>query len=69
MTRQQAIDILASHREQIRALGVSRQSLLGSIIHDQAGPDSDIDLLVELAAPVGFLEFLGHSVDLSPATP
>ncbi len=76
MTRQEAIEILTSHRVQIRALGVSRLSLFGSVVRDQAGPGSDIDLLVEFAEPVGYFEFLdlkayleeilGREVDLVP---
>jgi len=76
VTRLEAIEILTSHREEIREYGVSRLSLFGSVVRDQAGPASDIDLLVEFAHPVGYFEFLdlkayleeilGREVDLVP---
>jgi hypothetical protein len=39
---------------ELRARGVARIDLFGSVATDQAGPDSDVDLLVELARPMGF---------------
>ena len=33
----------------LRALGVRRIALFGSVGRDEAGPDSDVDLLVEFA--------------------
>jgi len=59
---------------------IRRLSLFGSILHDDFGPDSDIDVLVEFepgATPgFGFIgiqddlsEILGHRVDLhTPAS-
>lgn len=47
------IDEAACHRasgagrEQIEALGVRRLAVFGSVVRGEAGPDSDIDLLVE----------------------
>ena len=35
---------------EIRGLGVRRLALFGSIVRDEAGPDSDVDLLVEFHA-------------------
>jgi hypothetical protein len=43
------MDRLASAGPQIRALGVARLALFGSVLRDQAGPDSDVDLLVQFA--------------------
>ena len=34
---------------QLRGWGVRRLALFGSVVRDEAGPESDIDLLVELA--------------------
>ena len=36
--------------EDIVGLGVRRLALFGSVVRDQARPDSDVDLLVEFAA-------------------
>lgn len=53
---------------------IKRLSLFGSYLHDTAGFDSDVDLLVEFKEPVGFFalsdmlhyfeEHLGKKVDL-----
>lgn len=60
---------------QIRALGVQRLALFGSVARSQAHPDSDVDLLVQFSAGektyTRFLalselleERLGHRVEL-----
>jgi hypothetical protein len=36
-------------REEIRRLGVIRLALFGSVLRGQAGPQSDVDLLVQFA--------------------
>lgn len=48
MRRDEAIDILTRHRDQIRSLGVKRLALFGSTARNQSRPDSDVDLLVEM---------------------
>ena len=68
------------HKERRTLIGrydVASLSLFGSVARDQAGPDSDVDLLVEFAHPVGLLHFielqqhleaiLGYKVDLGTA--
>jgi predicted nucleotidyltransferase len=58
--REEALRVLAAHREELRAMGVERLSLFGSVARDEAGEVSDVDLLVEFApgARVGIFEFL-----------
>jgi len=46
LTREQAIERLVSSEPDIRALGVQRLALFGSVARGQARPDSDVDLLV-----------------------
>jgi predicted nucleotidyltransferase len=46
-TRRDVLSAIARNREQIRALGVSRLALFGSVARDRASADSDVDLLVE----------------------
>lgn len=47
MTRAEALAMLAAHREELAAFGLRRLALFGSVARDEAGPDSDIDVLVE----------------------
>ena len=49
LTRQQAVAMLAASEPEIRALGVMRLALFGSVLRNQARPDSDVDLLVQFA--------------------
>ena len=46
-TKAEVIERLQQQREQLRALGVARLGLFGSFVRDEAGPDSDVDLLVD----------------------
>ena len=47
LTRREATDRLLAVEANIRALGVRRLALFGSVVRDEARPDSDVDLLVE----------------------
>ena len=47
MRRQQVIDTIAAHREELRKMGVSSLALFGSTAHDEATDSSDVDLLIE----------------------
>jgi predicted nucleotidyltransferase len=49
LTREQAVARLIESEPEIRALGVERLALFGSVLRDEARPDSDVDLLVEFA--------------------
>ena len=74
MKQDEVLKLLATHREELQTLGVQSLAVFGSVIHGEAGPDSDVDILVEFAKPVGFFvffevkerleKFLGCSVDL-----
>lgn len=50
LTREEAIQRLENAEPEIRALGVERLALFGSVLRDEAGPGSDVDLLVGFAA-------------------
>ncbi|MBI2894727.1 MAG: nucleotidyltransferase family protein [Deltaproteobacteria bacterium] len=54
MRRDEVLHILAAHRAELAAAGVHSLSLFGSVARDEAGPQSDIDILVEFDRPVGF---------------
>ena len=54
MRRAEALQVIAEHEAELRALGVRSLSIFGSVARDQAGQGSDVDLLVEFDRPVGF---------------
>jgi hypothetical protein len=74
VTRAEALKHLSDHRADIARLGVRSLRLFGSVVRDEARPDSDVDLLVEFDRPVGLFQFfrvqrrleeiLGARVDL-----
>jgi hypothetical protein len=75
--RAETIEFFASHRDDLRRLGISSLLIFGSVARDEARPDSDLDLIAEFNPPVGYLglarvqheleRLLGCRVDL--ATP
>ena len=52
--------ILGLHKETLTALHVRSLSVFGSVARNEAGPDSDVDMLVEFdkASPVGLFHFI-----------
>lgn len=74
MQRDSVLTILKQHQATLKTLGVRSLALFGSVARDQARPDSDVDLLVELEPPLTFDQYmtvkfyledhLGTSVDL-----
>lgn len=61
MNRQEILDVLRENERVLRARGVSHAALFGSVARGEQRPDSDIDILVEIApdAPVGVFEYVG----------
>lgn len=61
MNRQQALDILRGHRDALRSRGVVHAALFGSVARGEEGPDSDIDVFIELAPDVvlDIFEYVG----------
>jgi uncharacterized protein len=47
LTRNETIARICAAEPEIRALGVHRLALFGSVVRDEARSDSDVDLLVE----------------------
>lgn len=76
MKRIDAIAALLAHEVELRAMGVVSLALFGSVVRDEARPDSDVDLLVDLSDQVGLFELvalqdrlseiLGGPVDVVP---
>lgn len=78
--RDDIVERLQAHRHVAERFGVGRLFLFGSVVRDEARPDSDIDLMVEFVPgrPRGLFEFvelknalegiLGRPVDLITST-
>jgi predicted nucleotidyltransferase len=58
MKQDGVLKLLATQTKELQALGVQSLAVFGSVVHEEAGPDSDVDILVEFAKPVGFFAFL-----------
>jgi len=57
MTRTEVLDKLTAHRDELRQMGVVSLTLFGSTAREEAGEESDIDLLVEFDRAVGVFHF------------
>jgi hypothetical protein len=74
MRRARALQIIADHEAELRALEIHSLSIFGSVARDEASPGSDVDVLVEFDHPVGYFRIfdvqdrlealLGCKVDL-----
>lgn len=60
MPKDQVLNLLREHADELRArFGVSSIALFGSHARDEAGPDSDVDLLVDFEGEVTFGGYMG----------
>jgi uncharacterized protein len=61
MDRQDIIARLRENEAALRARGVAHAALFGSRARDDARPDSDTDIMIEIdpGAPVGIYEYVG----------
>ena len=71
MNRQEILDRLRENEAALRAQGVAHAALFGSVARGEARPDSDIDIMVEIAPeiPMGVFQYVGivHAIeDLFP---
>ena len=76
MTAQSIVQTLRSHREELAGRGIASMALFGSIARGEDRPDSDVDVLIDLAADASLdlfelsaireslVEWLGRPVDL-----
>ena len=75
MRRDEVLSFLSFHRQELmERFGVCSLALFGSVARDEAGPDSDVDILVEFRETPGLSEYmslkfwledrLGRQVDL-----
>ena len=59
MKRDETLKILAEHRDKLRQqFGVTSLALFGSVARDEAGPESDVDLLVEFDHPITLFDLV-----------
>ncbi|RLB95274.1 MAG: nucleotidyltransferase [Deltaproteobacteria bacterium] len=58
MKKQEVLKIIEKNKAHLKRFNVNALFLFGSVAHDQAGPDSDIDILVEFDqdAKIGLFE-------------
>jgi predicted nucleotidyltransferase len=54
MRREEILQILAAHRKEFERFGVRSLALFGSVARDEAGLESDVDVLVEFEGPATF---------------
>ncbi|MFZ4578126.1 MAG: nucleotidyltransferase family protein [Myxococcota bacterium] len=54
MNRATALDLLRKRFPELQAMGVRSIGLFGSVARDEAGPDSDVDVLVEFEGKATF---------------
>jgi predicted nucleotidyltransferase len=64
MDRDEVIDTLKRARDDLRRLGVRSLRLFGSVARGEAGPDSDVDLMVEFEGPPTFSGFMALKIFL-----
>lgn len=73
MTRDELLIKLRELKPWLEEQGIVNVRLFGSYARDEAGPDSDVDLLVDLSKPLGLrfyslaedlTDLLGREVDL-----
>lgn len=66
MTRAELLEKLRDLKPWLEEQGIVNVRLFGSYARDEAGPNSDVDLLVDMTKPLG-LRFFGIEEDLSRA--
>ena len=49
---------LVSHESELREQGIKSLAIFGSVARGDAGPDSDVDLLIEFDRTVGLFHFI-----------
>jgi predicted nucleotidyltransferase len=74
--RDEILDLIKEHRDEITRFGAKSLSIFGSVARDQVRDESDIDILVQFASPPTFIAYmdlkffledlLGREVDLVP---
>jgi uncharacterized protein len=58
MTRSHALILLTQHERTLQQMGVTALSIFGSVARDEAGDDSDVDILVDFETPATFDRYM-----------
>jgi hypothetical protein len=56
------IAVLRERQEDLRQFGIRSLALFGSAARDEAGPQSDLDFLVEFVGPATFDDYMGLKI-------
>ena len=59
MRRDEALTLLRVHTADLSRFHVKSLALFGSVARDEAGPESDLDLLLEFEGPATFDLYMG----------
>ena len=59
MRRDKTLALLRAHRADLARFHVKSLALFGSVARDEAGPESDLDLLLEFEGPGTFDLYMG----------
>jgi uncharacterized protein len=65
MRRDDALAILAAHKDELARFHVKSLALFGSVARDEAGPESDVDVLVEFDETPSLLKLIAVEHHLS----
>ncbi len=71
MTRDAALAILQTHQAELQRRGVSHVALFGSVARNQAKPDSDLDVMIDIDTSIvqdvyDYAGVIGFISDLFP---
>ena len=58
MNREEVLEILSTHQQELQNLGVRSFELFGSVARNEAHSDSDVDLLAELSESMSLFQFI-----------
>jgi predicted nucleotidyltransferase len=58
MNREEVLQILRTHQQELQNLGVKSLELFGSVARNEARSDSDVDLLAELSESMSLFQFI-----------
>ena len=56
MRRDDALRLLAEHLDELESMGVKSLALFGSVARDEAGPESDVDVLISTSRQIDLFD-------------